>query len=212
MVLKEIVYTVLEYMRQGSIVDDERMDVRLIESMVHIKRADYLRQLKDSGRQLPNIATQSTTLSLSELLNTGNEITLKSQALPAILSYKNGHCIEEISSPDISQYPFNVIDYRALRVCGNGKFNKDQIFCAYFDKYIFAKSKNSGLNALTSCNLWAVFETPTDVPGFNVLTDEYPIDLQGIDAIKESIFKMDVRLFMGGVTDEVNDSSGEIKQ
>ena len=63
---------------------------------------------------------------------------------------------------------------------------------------------------IDSAIMWAVFEDPTVVTGFSVEEDDYPIDLQGIDFIKESMYKLDISMFMNGRPDEVNDANGKV--
>ena len=213
MLLSEISYSILEYLRGGSIVDDERLDIRLIQSMVPIKRAAYLSELASSGRPLANATTQRLPIVVSKVVDVNPAVSniYRSQSIPNILNCFKGHLIDEVSSLEAYQFKFSVVPYDRLRFSGEGKFNRNIIYVSYYGNYLYFKTKDDQLETLTDCNLWAVFEDPADVIGFNVDTMDYPIDLQGIDYIKEAIFKMDINLFINGRADEVSDSSGEIK-
>ena len=52
MLLREITYSILELIREGSIVDDERLDVRLISKLVQAKRLEYIKSLADTNKIL----------------------------------------------------------------------------------------------------------------------------------------------------------------
>lgn len=212
MTRSEIAYSILETVRQGSIVDDERLDIRLIESFIPIKRAEYIEESLKKGVPASENAIQEYVADIDRI-DTGSYVSSMTTAtVPNLINTKFGLALDEVASTDFTQYPFTIVNTKHFRMAGNGRFNKSNIFVCYEDNTLFFKSGDPTFNVLEQCVVRGVFESPEDVPGFDVENDDYPIDIQGIDYIKESIFRMDIRMFMAGITDETSDSSGEIKR
>lgn len=212
MTISEISYLILETLREGQIVDDERLDIRLIHSFIPTKRAEYLQNIIDKGLYSPENAYQSIDLSVTTESSNNINYTVASESIPNILNTKYGYSIHSVSSPDINQYDFTLVNNSHFKMAGNGKFYANAIFCTKIGDKLYFKSKNPVLNTLESCTINAIFEDPLDVSSFDEENDDYPIDIQGIEYIKKSVYNTDVKMFMSGVADEVSDSSGEIKK
>jgi len=212
MTRSEIAYSILETIRQGSIVDDERLDIRLIESFIPIKRAEYLEESLKKNIPASENSIQEYTADINRIDFGSYTGTVTTASVPNPINTKFGLALVEIASTDFNQYPFTIVNSSHFRFAGNGRFNRDNIFVCYENNTLFFKSGDTTFNTLEQCIIRGVFEYPENVPGFDVENDDYPVDVQGIDYIKESIFRMDIRMFMAGITDEISDSSGEIKQ
>ena len=211
MTLSEISYSVLETIREAHIVDDERISSRLIDSFVAIKRAEYLKSLLDKGRPYPENATQYLEVDIESSAEYNISNIKTSVEIPNVLDTRYGPAIREVSSLDVNQYNFTLVNRNHYKFAGNGKFNKNNIFVMYYNGNLYFKCGDPSYLSIDSCDINAIFEDPTDVPGFDKDLDDYPIDIQGIDFIKESIYKMDIRMLLGGASDEISDSTGEIK-
>jgi len=118
--------------------------------------------------------------------------------------------ISEISSPYVDEYPFTVVNKTALRYSGNGKFNSNIIYVAYDNDKLIFKSKNEDYKNLDKASVSAVFSEPEDVPGFDIETDEYPLDLEGFNYCYNRITSEELKLWLRDVSDETNDSDGNI--
>jgi hypothetical protein len=210
MLLKEISYELLMILRSGAIVDDERIDLRLLDTIVKQYRAQYIE--KNAKKGVPELFSQEYTPDLT-LINNGNFKVLETtNEVPRIMSGKYGLLIDEIYSPHVDEYPFTVVNRTHLRYSGNGKFNQGIIFVAYDDNKLIFKSKDYGYELMEDVTVSAIFEDPTSVPGFDEETDDYPVNEDCVNYIKDMFRKNDVKLLLGQFSDEINDASGEIKE
>lgn len=225
MLLKEIGYLVLETIRNGHIVDDERLDLRLIYDWIDLKRTEYIKRSRNNnpnGRTNLNLYQRlPITVSVNSVTDAGdypyaNATTqlydlVYSETIPAIMEDKKGPIIYSLESEDEYKLPFSFVDYDYLRVAGNGKFNSSLIFGSLRDSKIYFKY-NSFFDIYTNVVLRAIFVNPRDVTGFNIDTSEYPADNETIEYIKNAIFDKDIKIFLSTKADEINDSSGELKE
>ena len=225
MTLNEISYMCLEILRQGSIVDDERLDTRLLKDWINLKRAQFI---KNSVSQNPSdrinlnlYQTIEVTVDVIDVTDAGDypyinsttqlyEIVESTTTIPTIVEGKSGPLILSLESEDLMKLPFSVVDYNHLRVAGNGKFNSKIIFGAIRDNKIYFKY-NEFFDTYTTVVLRAIFEDPRAVSGFDDETSRYPADLGLIEYIKNGILQIDLKAFLMGVADEENDATGEIK-
>ena len=224
MTLTEISYMLWEIIRAGHIVDDERLDIRLLNDWVDLKRAKFIRQEisknPNSRISLNVYQTLPLTVSIESVTDAGNypysnnttqlyEIVESVETVPSIIESKSGPMILSLESQDLMKLPFSVVDYEHLRFAGNGKFNSNIIFGALRDNKIYFK-KNTFFDTYTDIILKAVFEKPSEVPSFDPDIDRYPLDFNIIDYLKNAIIDEDINKFLRGLPDEVSDSSGEI--
>ena len=225
MTLTELSYMCWEILRAGHVVDDERLDIRLLNDWVNLKRANYI---KTSLSQNPNnrislnaYQTLPLTVAVNEVTDAGDypystssvqnyEIVESTTTIPSIIEGKSGPLILSLESQDLMKLPFMVVDYDSLRFAGNGKFNKNIIFGAIRDNKVYFKY-NTFFETYTNVVLRAIFEKPSEVTGFDDDVTRYPVDASMIDYIKNGIVKEDLNAFLKGVSDETSDSSGEIK-
>lgn len=219
----------LELLRGGHIVDDERLDIRLIKDWIDLKRAQYI---KNSLAQNPNnrislnmyqkLSVDVTKIAVTAAGNypyanatTQDYFIVESDTtIPTILEGKSGPMILSLESEDLMKLPFSFVDYDYLRFSGNGKFNSGIIFGSVRDNKIYFKD-NTFFATYDTVVLRAIFENPRDVGTeavpYDDETTEYPADYPLIEYIKNGIMKEDLRFFINAPTDELNDASGEIK-
>jgi hypothetical protein len=225
MTLTEINYMLLEIIRKGHIVDDERLSSRLISKWVNQKRGAYIRKNRNTN---PNNRTNLNiyqslpiTVSVESTTDAGNypyldeytqlySIVESTIDIPSIMEDKSGPIIYSIESEDKFKLPFSIVNYDHLRFSGNGKFNKNIIFTAIRDNKLYFKYNNF-FDTYTNVILKAVFKDPTELNSFNEDTSEYPISNMGLEYLKTELYNTDIRMFLSGITDEINDASGEIK-
>jgi len=225
MTLKEISYMVLELLRKNHVVDDERLDKRLIHDWIDGKRAQYIKnqRTKNPNGRLNLNLYQSIDIEVEEVAVTDagyypyisqvqdDNIVVSTTEIPNILEDNSGPVILSIESEDLMKIPFSVVDYDYMRIAGHGKFNSNIIFTSIRDNRIYFKY-NDFFDTYTDVVIRAIFENPRDVPGFDADTSEYPANLGLVEYIKNSIFDVDAKILYIGQADEVSDSSGEIKK
>lgn len=226
MTLNELAYMVLETARQNHIVDDERLDNRLIMDWIDLKRAQYIRNSHSTNPSdrinLNFYQTIPLGVYVDNVYDAGNypysnDTTqlykiVVSEDIPSIVEDKSGPMILTIESDDLMKLPFSIVPYDHMRFAGNGRFNSNLIFASVRDNKIYFKY-NSFFDSNHLVHIRAVFENPRDIPDFSITNDRYPASLELIEYIKNGIYDVDFRAMNQlGSTDEINDSTGEIKQ
>lgn len=225
MTLNGISFMCLEMLRAGHVVDDERLDLRLIKDWIDLKRSQYI---KNQLTQNPNSRLNLNLYqSINVVVAVGNvtdnadypyandttqlyKIVESASSIPAVLEGRNGPIIYSLESQDKMKLPFQFVDYDYMRFAGNGKFNTNLIFGSLRDNKLYFKY-NTYFDTYTTVVLKAVFENPRDITGFNDNTTEYPANAGLIEYIKNGILDTDAKLFIINPSDEINDASGDIK-
>lgn len=225
MTLSEIAYMVVESIRENEIVDDDKLDHRLIYDWVDLKRAQYIKNQRNTnpnGRLNLNLY-QSQTMDIEVLPTTDqgyypyisakedDSIVQTSDIIPTIIEGKGGPVILNIESIDLMKLPFSIVDYDYMRIAGNGKFNTNLIFASIRDNRVYFKY-NEFFDLNNQIVIKAIFETPRDVTGFSPTSTRYPANLGLMEYIKNSIYQIDIKMLFAGKADENNDASGIIKE
>jgi len=223
MILKKIVYMVLETIRNNNIVDDEDLDTRLVEEWINLKREQFI---KNNRANNPN---NRTDIRLAQKMAVGVEVITATEAgmypfstavedtkivksvsaIPPIIEDKSGPIILSLESQDEVKYPFSSVHYDHMRFSGNGKFNSNLIYGSIRDKHLYFKY-NEFFDTYTDINLLAIFQDPREVIGFDETTDDYPANLALIEYIKNAIFDKDIRMLFQGREDNMNSAESEI--
>lgn len=211
MTIKQIVYQILEEVRQGMTVDDERLSKRLLEDLIHIKRSEFI--IDTFRGDLEDSAELSLTMEvdLEADYSSTSVITRSIQDIPELIVNKFCDGLIEVASLDLMAYPFTIINFNHLRTVGFGTFSSNSVFTALKNNKLYFSSGTNNFRLLEKCLITIIPENPEDVPGFDLENDPYPIGLDGIAYIKDELFKKDLNVFFNGRTDEDSDSSGELK-
>jgi hypothetical protein len=218
MLLEDITNAILEIVRAGSVVDDEKIDYRLIESFVKQKRAIYIQSLFDGGKSIPEQMSQYIPITIVADTTTAG-IRTTTNTLPKFLSTRFGPAIQEVTSINLNQYPFRVVNNGFFRVVGEGKFSSRFVYVTWRDGALKFKSKDITFMNMESALVKAVCEDPEEaytislqgvVIPFDQDLDQFPIDMQCFDFIKTEVINEDLRKLVGGISDTVNDASGDI--
>lgn len=210
MTLNEISYMILELIRQGHIVDDEDLDLRIIYKFLETKRVEFIRsQIERRYRMSPN-CTQELTLDVTPVV-INSERYLIAENVPSFLNTRFGLAIETISTDTYKNIMFKHVSSVELPYVGNGRFNKGIVYGAYDHGKMVFKSKNFESLLINRISVVGVLNDPTQHPDFDPDVTEYPIDSDGIEYIKKEALSSDIRIFLNGIPDTFNDASGDIK-
>ncbi len=209
----EIAYALYELLREGNLVDDERFDIRLLYEFIKTKRAEYLRRRANVGEYMSENNKQEYSVPISQLKITEPFYFAQStDEVPEPMTSKYGFQISEVANSDIFEStPFTVVNPWHIRHAGNGIFNANEVYTTYRDNRLVFKTRRTSFRTVTSIVIRAIFESPEDVPGFNADVDDYPIDLNIFEYIKDQVIDRDFKTFLNGQADEVNDGDGDIK-
>lgn len=209
MTLREISYLVLEIIRNSFVVDDERIDHRLIDNLVKTKRVDYINKYYTGNKSnISDNLSQRFDITF-EVSDIGNVSSV--EEIPSIV-YKDGiPLIKRIyNTGSVNEIPFTYVSFNELPMRGNGRFNQNIVFASMDGGHLYLKSKNFGYRLIESAYINAVFNDPEDVPGFNPETSDFPIDYDGIEYIKKDLMNSDLRFMLQMPSDEVNDADGKV--
>ena len=212
MKLRDIAYEILTLLRSGLISDDERIDLRLFEELIHQYRLEYVKELNQRTKTIPESFVQTSNVELTLTTRTTYKSLESNDLVPRISIGRYGAMIVGLYSPYVDEPSFTLVNRNQLKYCGNGKFNDKAIYVSYQGNRIVFKTKNAAYNSISDVDVTAVFEKPTDVPEFDEDLDDYPIDLDCVNYIKERFRDNDIKLILGQFSDEVNDADGEIEE
>jgi hypothetical protein len=215
MTLRDVSYSILEIVRNSNIVDDERIDIRLIDNFVNQKRAELLSINKTSAGN--ELLSQSTTIKVvSENNSLPNPILKSVLPVPNFINNAYGPLVYEIKGTFSTSLPFIFVPFDRLRWSGNGFMNQNNIFASIDDNYLYIKSKNSSFKMLEDISISGVFEDPLSVldingdPLITVDSGRYPINGELFNTIKNLVIKESLMVMLKTNSDEINDSSGLI--
>jgi len=212
MTLREISYELLTLIRSGYVSDDERIDLRLLEEPIRQYRAEYIRNLNRIEKTIPESFVQTFNVPLAATAKDSYTLLESNSAVPGIIIGRFGPMISGIYSPYVDEFSYSVVNRTRLKYSGNGKFNNRILYVAYYDNNLKFKSKDSGYLLMTDVDVSAVLKDPTELTGFDVEVDDYPIDADAIPYIKDKMSNSEIRLLLAQFSDEINDASGEIKE
>jgi len=216
MILKDITDLLIQTIRNAHVVNDERIDPRLLQDWVMLKRNNYIKNYinqKGSYEQntlqfeLLDVAEIDTSLSLGGV-SLGKRI-LRSDECPTMLEGRAGVATFEITTADIISKTIAVVPMDRLRWCGNGKVNKDMLFAGFYDGRFYIKSGSELYKPLTKIRVVGIFADPTQVSTYSA-TDDYPVNNYMIDYFKSEIIKDPMAVMIQLPSDEQNDSTGKI--
>jgi len=219
MLLSEVTYAILDIIRGGYISDDEKLDIRLIETFIKSKRAEYIQQYVEPGKPLPEHFYQyCNSTSKSLLSNPSDTIKIyKLIGLPKVVFSRNGPIIMEISEADniykgvaLDASPFKLVNNYAFKYSGEGRFNGNWIYVTYKGDTLYMKSKGTKLPTINKFSIKAVFEDPETITAFDCNVHDYPITIQAYEYIKEQVLATDLKIFISVKSDTESDSSGEM--
>lgn len=212
MKLGDIAYEILMLLRGSYISDDERVDLRLIEQLIHQYRIEYIKEYNRLTKSIPESFVQTSNIELALTVRTTYKSLESSNSIPRITIGKFGPLITGIYSPYVNEPSFTIVNRNQLKFSGTSKFNSKLLYISYYDNRLVIKSNNPGYNNMTDCDVVAVWENPTLVPEFNVEEDDYPLDMDCVNFIKEKFMSNETKPLVGQYSDETNDTSGKIEE
>ena len=219
MLLSEITYDLFEVIRGASIIDDEKIDKRLLINWINNQRSTFIKRQLDKGETLDNnlLQTEIGTLeiidsSLEATLNSFKNILRTTTVIIPTIELRHSNAILEVSSPDVLENTFSLIPFDQLRWSGNSKFNSKQWFVAIRNGYYYVKSGMNNLTPFTLSKIYiqGIFQNPTEISTFVIKTSNYPINRNILEYLKVEILKTNVLNLLQLPSDTSNDGSGEI--
>ncbi len=217
--LNEISYNILNIARSGIANDDDRMSMRQIKFWVRYHRALLVKGLAEGKAYLePQYFQDMGCVTLeevdkSECPDTPWGCTVKKVEIPRIVDLSRNRGIAFIGLLD-KQTPITIT---TPGVVGFAKYKKytNKMMRAYFiNDELYVEMPKSLDKDICHINIRAVFEDPMKVNfcdtegGCSCLTDddEYPLPLNAIEPLVQSILEKEVSPLLGNINDEMNDA------
>lgn len=230
MTLQELTYDLKELIRNAHIIDDERIDDRLLHLWIHQQRALLAKQYGDKGIYYEDPLLQDYIIPLEFLKTESSKsnILRTTFQVESVVPLKFGNSILEIRGNDfaiegnvptpnertITNNMLSVVPWNQLRVAGEGRFTSKNIFVALRDGYYYIKYGKdiSDRGHLKEIVIRGVFENPTVLPDYNIFTSKYPMSLSMINILKRIILQTDLTVVLGTKSDDINNGSGDVAE
>lgn len=225
--LNQIAFEIFEVVR-GNISDDDDISLEQIKDMVHSTRARFLKQMFDKNiRVIDNAFTQSLGSLEIEPVDSSVHSNIKSGRymyrtileIPSTIARKNYEgTFVRIGPADQLSTEYNLVSYNRALFSGNGRFNRDMIFCFLRDNKVYLISNSGSYHkGVQFIDIIGVFENPSQVAKFKDTNNEslysddarYPISRSMKDDIVNTILKERFGIQAGANSDKLNDGTQE---
>lgn len=226
--LNQIAYEIFEVVR-GEISDDDDISLDMIKDMIHDVRAKLLKQKFDKNtRVIDDVFTQSLGALQLEAVDASAHSTIKAGRymyrtmleIPPTIDRRNYEgTFTRIGPADKLATSYNLVSYDRALYSGNGRFNKDQIFCFLRDNKIYLISNSGAFHkAVQFIDVVGVFQNPSQIATFldnngdSLYADDrtYPIS-RSMKEDLETIIKQKLVPKAQAPTDKINDADNTIK-
>jgi hypothetical protein len=219
MLLDEIIQILREVSRDAHVVDNERIDDRLWEGFIMLKRNQFIKNYMNEKGTYEQNTLQYEVLDLSAYdsaldiggISIGKKI-LRSTPCPNMIEGRWGVAIYELATADVESKTIASVSMDRLRWCGNGVTNKDTIYAAFYDGRFYVKSNSNIQKPIAQMRVVGVFADPTQVSTFNRLTDDYPINDYMVAYVSNAIMQGEFNIMTKNLSDTTNDASGNINE
>ena len=225
--LNQIAHSILESVR-GKISDDDNISIDQVKDMVHSTRAKLLKQKFDKNiRVIDDVFTQSLGALEIEPVDSSAHLSIPAgrfmyrtvREIPETIDRRNYEgTFTRIGPADKLAVGFNLISYSRALYAGNGRFNKDQIFCFLRDNKIYIISNSKYHKRIQFIDTIGVFQNPSQVAlfvdqnGDSLYSDDkrYPISRAMRDDLENIIIKDRITPQSALASDVVNDGTDSI--
>jgi len=226
--LNQIAYGLFEDLR-GRISDDSNISIDEIKDAIHDARATLLKQKFDkNARVIDDVFTQSlgaleiesVDSSAHSSITSGRYMFRTVKEIPQTIERRNYEgTFTRIGPADKLATKYNLVSYARALYSGNGRFNKDQVFCFLRDNKIYLIS-NSGAyhKTVQFIDVEGVFQNPAQVAIFKDVSgssltfpdERYPISRNMRATIEKMIFKDKFGIEAQAPSDKLNDGEENV--
>lgn len=226
--LNFMVYDILNSLR-SHYSDDEHIDIRDIAFAIKNQRALWLRNQFNKGETIDDEVIQDLGAVEVELINTldlyanlniplEKKIYRSKQTIPGTIERHRKPTITYVGSVNQVTKKFKLVDHLEVPYVGNGRLNKNEIFCFLMNDrmHIIGNSNNLYWKGLKYINIRGVFEDPELVGKFRKANGEpsftwdskYPLKHWMYTYIKEMVVHNYFKL--PKVADTINNANDDL--
>jgi hypothetical protein len=221
MILDDIVTLIVEFARNAKVVDDEKLDPRLVEDWIMLKRNKYIKNyfnekgtIEQNTIQFEILDVESIDTYLDALtspyLSLGKKM-MRTTICPRMIEGKNGVATYELTTADVMSRTIPSVPMDRLRWCGNGVRNYHDLFAAFYDDRFYIKSGSEIDKPIKRLRVVAVFADPREVSTYNRDTDDYPVNDYMIDYMKNEMLQQEFNWIKQQAHDSINNANGEVQ-
>ena len=216
MTLREVSYALLEIIRNAHIVDDERIDLRLLDQFVTSKRAEWISTNKLVSAHNEDLRQTMWVDMEVDSIGHNPSILQSVNLLPTFIENRYGPLIDEIRGENHMAPAFTVVPFDRIRWGNSGYFNQNNILASIHGKRVYLKSANEGFKIIEKVKIEGIFENPLEIldsngdPQLTPSIGIYPINGELFDFIKDEILRKDIAFMLRLPSDEVNDATGDL--
>jgi len=219
MKLNDIINLCKEVARGANVTDNERVDDRLWQDFILLKRNQFIKNYLNSYTtpeqntlqfEILNVEVYDPALILGGI--SVGKVILRTEPCPTLIEGRGGMAIYELTSADTLSRTIQPVAFERLRWCGNGKVNKHFLFAAFYDGRWYIKSNSEIEKPISKLRVVGVFADPTLVSSYNRLTDDFPCNDYMLEYVKNAIMQTDFNIVSQTPSDNTNDSSGQVEQ
>lgn len=223
--LNQIAYGIFE-MARIKLSDDDDISIDLIKDYVHSTRARLLEQkfnknarvIEDAFIQsLGALEIEAIDSSAHSIIKSGRYMFRTKLEIPTTISRKNYEgTFTRIGPADQLGVEYNLVSYNRALFSGNGRYNKDMVFCFIRDSKLYLIS-NTGLihKGIQFIDVAGVFENPSQVAMFKDLNgnslysdfEKYPVSRTMVDDIQNIVLKEKFGIKLNVPPDNLNDGT-----
>jgi hypothetical protein len=209
--LRSIIYDLLHIIRGAKIADDEPISERQLENWIHQYRAKLLKQDLDKGKYLnPDYIQEYQDEDGNPLSIVPNEQELRTVYRTSVqipktidLNYKSGIIyLGDVNGNRIQLVPEARVNFQQYK-----KITSNSTIAYLKDRYVYLYNHNG----LQYIRLRGVFEIPTEIPGYDLDEDKYPIPVNLLPTLKEMILKNELGIIYKAPNDDENDTEHKVQ-
>lgn len=171
----ELIYDVLELIRNHQLSDDLDIDERQIVFQINTLRTEWIKNnLNKNGKVTDsNIESDLGCVKLiladpSECCNINSEchILRTEQKIPTFIKLNSGLAITRIGTINKTSIPFSIKSYAEIPYQSYNKYD-NFVYTFYLNEYIYFITKNNVFNLLDYVNIRGILQDPTKAMDFN---------------------------------------------
>lgn len=217
MLLDDIISLLNEGFRAAHVVDNDRVDRRIIQDWLMIRRNVYIKNYFNQKGTFEQNALQFELLDVAlydpALVLGGISVDkriLRSDPCPTLIEGKSGVAVYEITVPDMISKTIQSVPMDRLRWCGNGTTNFHTLYAAFYDGRFYLKSGSEEEKGITKIRVVGVFADPTQVSTYVRDTDDFPVNDYHVSYMMNEVKSQDFAFLSQTKSDNINDASGEV--
>jgi hypothetical protein len=220
---RKLIYDLWETARGGSISDDDSFSERLLSQWIDDTRSELIRRAFDAGQSLnPDIIFTIPCLNVIQISNNECPCDIQSNdcliqrtelQLPTTVETKQRNLIIRVASSIIGNLNYSEIPFARIPFTSFSKFGKNTVKWFLHNRFIYILSPIN----LEKLTVQLIPSYPEDLASYTdcsgspcyTVDSYYPISSYMINALKERIREVDIKMFLATAEDKKNNAEND---